>query len=213
MPGERFAVVEQSGDWAWGYCEHDRYVGYVRAGALGGLDQPSHVVDAAAALIFGEPVSRAAVVAVLPMGSRLTGREESGFLATEQGFVAMQQLRPITERIADPVSAAERLIGTPYLWGGRGIGGIDCSGLVQVAFGLAGIDLPRDSDQQMAAGQEADGELRRGDLLFWPDHVALMSGRNRAVHANGYWMRTIDEPLDDILARMGEPIAKRRVTK
>jgi hypothetical protein len=212
LPGERFAMLEQSGDWAWGYSEHDRYVGYVRAKALIEIVEPTYVVETATALMFGEPTSRAAVVAVLPMGSRLTGSDDGDFLKAGNGFVAMQQLRPIVEPFADPVTAAERLIGTPYLWGGRGIDGIDCSGLVQIAFGLAGIDLPRDSDQQVAAGSPVEGELRRGDLLFWDDHVIMMSSRDRAIHANGHWMRTVEEPLADIVARVGEPIAKQRVT-
>jgi hypothetical protein len=211
LPGEVFAVLERSGDWAWGYSGHDGYVGYVRADALKDAAEPSHVVETSTALMFAEPSSRTAVVAALPMGSRLVGAEEDGFLRTQQGFVAMQQLRPHGDRLADPVAAAERLIDTPYLWGGRGIGGIDCSGLVQVAFGLAGIGLPRDSDQQIAAGREIDGALRRGDLLFWDDHVILMSEEDRAIHANGHWMRTTEEPLADIVARTGEPIARRRV--
>jgi cell wall-associated NlpC family hydrolase len=146
------------------------------------------------------------------MGSRLAGQADGEFLATADGYVALQALRPMTESAADPATIAGRLIGMPYLWGGRGIGGIDCSGLVQIAFGHAGVALPRDSDQQMTAGRDVEGELRRGDLLFWEDHVILMTGPDRAVHANGHWMRTTEEPLADIVARTGEPIAKRRVT-
>jgi len=211
LPGERFAVLERSGDWAWGYSEHDRYVGYVRANALVDVAETTHVVETRSALMFAEPTSRSAVVAALPMGSRLSGYEESGWLRAPDGFVAMQQLRPATEPIADPVTAAERLVDTPYLWGGRGSGGIDCSGLVQVAFRMAGIDLPRDSDQQATAGRAVEGELRRGDLLFWSDHVILMCARDRAIHANGHWMRTVEEPLADIIPRLGEPVARRRV--
>lgn len=211
LPGEGFAMLERSGDWAWGYCAHDGYVGYVRADALMQPAEASHVVSTASALMFAEPTSRAPVIAVLPIASRLSGHEDDGFLRTEHGFVAMQQVRPIGAPVADPVAAAERLIDTPYLWGGRGIGGIDCSGLVQVAFGLAGIALPRDSDQQVGAGSAADGPLRRGDLLFWSDHVILLTGEEAAIHASGHWMRTAVEPLADIVARLGEPVAKRRL--
>lgn len=211
LPGERFAVLQQAGDWAWGFSEHDRYVGYVRADALVEAAQPTHVVDTPAALLFSEPSSRAAIVAVLPMGSRLAGNAEGAFLVTNAGYVPTQQLRPTAEPLADAAAAAERLVGAPYLWGGRGVGGMDCSGLVQIAFGLAGIDLPRDSDQQMTAGGPATGELCRGDLLFWDDHVIMMTGPDTAIHANGHWMGTAIEPLADIVARLGEPIAKRRM--
>ena len=211
LPGEAFAVLEWSGSWAWGYSAHDRYVGYVRAGALTEAAEATYLVESRTALMFAEPSSRSAVVAMLPMGSRLAGSVDGDFLRTEEGFVAVQPLRRVADAIDDPVAAAERLADTPYLWGGRGIGGIDCSGLVQVAFGLAGIALPRDSDQQRAAGRDAKGELRRGDLLFWDDHVVIASAGDRAVHANGHWMRTVEEPLEVIIARLGEPVARRRM--
>ena len=212
LPGESFAVLENSGDWAWGYSVHDHYVGYVRSEALAGGASFTHIVTARAALAFAEPSSRAPVRAELPMGSRIAGVAEGEFLLTDSGFVPLQLLRPNQEASEDPVLPAERLVGTPYLWGGRGIGGVDCSGLVQLAFGLAGIALPRDSDQQAAEGADIPGALRRGDLLFFPDHVVLLSAPDRAMHARGHWMRVVSEPLSDIVARLGEPVARRRVT-
>lgn len=204
-------MLERSGAWAWGYSELDHYVGYVRSDALIEPYASSHIVTARSALVFEQPTSRAAVLADLPLGSRVSGTVENGFLRTSSGYVAIQHLAPVADVIADPVAVAERLIGTPYLWGGRGIGGIDCSGLVQIAFGMAGIALPRDSDQQMTVGTEAAGPLRRGDLLFYEDHVIIMADSDRAIHASGYWMSTAAEPLADIAARLGEPRACRRV--
>lgn len=204
-------MVETSGDWAWGYRTHDHYVGYVQAEALVEAAEPTHIVTARSALIFAEPSSHAPVVAVLPMGSRISGNLEGEFVKTAQGFVPAQQLRACKDDVADPVETAEKLIGMPYLWGGRGLGGIDCSGLVQIAFGLAGIALPRDSDQQMTKGSEVTGDLRRGDLLFYANHVILLSAPDYAIHASGHWMSVMAEPLSDILARLGEPVARRRV--
>ena len=76
---------------------------------------------------------------------------------------------PAVERA---IAAALRLQGTPYLWGGRTSAGIDCSGLVQTAFGTAGIRLPRDSDQQayigrLTATRWSRAGLRRGDALYF----------------------------------------------
>ncbi|MFD1612032.1 C40 family peptidase [Sphingomonas tabacisoli] len=211
LPGERFAVLEESGDWLWGYSEHDGYVGYVRTDTLGETAKPTHIVVARSALIFREPSNRAEVAAVLPTGSRISGAVEDQFLHTNDGYVALQQLGSVDGTEPDPVAVAERLNGMPYLWGGRGIGGIDCSGLVQVAFGLAGVALPRDSDQQIAEGSEIDALLQRGDLLFYPDHVTLMTAPDQAIHASGHWMSTVIEPLEAIVARLGAPIARRRV--
>ncbi|GAA1269931.1 hypothetical protein GCM10009665_67920 [Kitasatospora nipponensis] len=83
-------------------------------------------------------------------------------------------------------------LGKPYVWGGDGPYGYDCSGLVQQAFLRAGIDLPRVADDQYAATTPiGSDELRRGDLIFWSDssrasgihHVAIYLGAGQYVEA------------------------------
>jgi len=101
---------------------------------------------------------------------------------------------------------AARFLEIPYLWGGRTSLGLDCSGLVQTAFEACGIACPRDSDMQEASfGEPVDvdlAQLRRGDLLFWPGHVALARGDGAIVHASGHEMRVLDEDVAGAVARI-----------
>lgn len=91
----------------------------------------------------------------------------------------------------DPLALARTFLGTPYEWGGLTAAGLDCSGLVHLAYRLAGVEVPRDSWQQEAAGEAipAGGE-RPGDLVTYgsgghADHVAFWLGGGRILHATG----------------------------
>ncbi|MFJ1706081.1 C40 family peptidase [Kitasatospora sp. NPDC088346] len=83
-------------------------------------------------------------------------------------------------------------VGLPFIWGGNGPDGYDCSGLVQQAYRRAGVSLPRvAADQYAATTPISSSGLRRGDLLFWSvtgraadiEHVAIYLGNNQYVEA------------------------------
>ena len=102
-------------------------------------------------------------------------------------------VRPEAE-IERAIASGRQLLETPYLWGGKTAAGIDCSGLVQVAFATAGVHLPRDSNQQFLLGQLTATRwhragLRRGDTLYFLGengrirHTALYLGGDRYLQA------------------------------
>jgi cell wall-associated NlpC family hydrolase len=129
-------------------------------------------------------------------------------VTTTGGFVPARHLAGLDAREPDSVAVAERFAGTPYLWGGKTSLGLDCSGLVQVALTACGVPCPRDSDMQEAAlGTRIDwrGEtatLRRGDLIFWKGHVAIVCDAATLVHANAYHMAVVIEPTAEAIARI-----------
>ncbi|WP_407939954.1 NlpC/P60 family protein [Nocardiopsis coralli] len=80
-------------------------------------------------------------------------------------------------------------IGKPYVWGGTGPDGFDCSGLTQAAWNAAGVSLPRTTYDQVNAGTQVSWENKQpGDLLFFygaePSHVGLYAGDGEMVHAS-----------------------------
>lgn len=194
LHGEAFEVLDLSGGWAWGYCAADHYVGYVRQDALGPARDASWRVAV--------PEARTGSGGILFMGSPIDGAIDGDALETPLGAVALADLAA-PDAILDPVTTARAFLGAPYLLGGRSVRGIDCSGLVQIAYGMAGLALPRDSDLQAAVGTPlAAGETpRRGDLAFFPGHVGMMIDGERMIHATAHSGNVTIEPLADVEAR------------
>jgi gamma-D-glutamyl-L-lysine dipeptidyl-peptidase len=95
-------------------------------------------------------------------------------------------LRPVA---ANPVEHARTLLGARYEWGGMTSAGIDCSGLVHMAFRACGHLVPRDADQQEEAGERlVETDLHGGDLVTYgppegADHIAFWVGGGRILHS------------------------------
>ncbi len=206
LGGHTSAVVESSGDWHQ-LRGDDGYAGWVHAGFLA----PVAIVATAEQRLtsLGCIVRNAGERRrVLPPAALLLPEDtiESG------RALALDALR--REYPADPAAAARTAAvifeGTSYLWGGVTPWGADCSGLVQTAFRLHGIVLPRDAWQQASVGADAGSDplaLRAGDLLFFSDrddkrvtHVGIALGDRTMVHAalgrGGFAIERLDDTDD-----------------
>jgi cell wall-associated NlpC family hydrolase len=194
LKGERITVYDISDDgWAWGQLAGDGYVGFVPAAALCACGPaPTHKVSALRTVVYTGASIKLPPVEMLSFGCQVAvTRIEGEFAQTASGqYIPMLHLAPIDAKEADFVAVAERFLGTPYLWGGKSSLGIDCSALVQLSLTACGIMCPRDTDMQeralgtaLARPSEFE-QLRRGDLVFWKGHVAIVRDETTVVHAN-----------------------------
>lgn len=214
--GADVRVFERAAGWAWIQAESDGYVGYMVESALGVREaEPTHLVAAPRSFLYPGPDLKLPRSGELSMGSAVTvtGHVETrgtryALLSSGEALVA-GHLRPVGAAATDYVAVAETLLYTPYLWGGVSGFGIDCSGLVQLAMRMAGRNVLRDSDMQAESiGEPVEPSpgflgLRRGDLVFWKGHVAIMTDAENMIHANGHTMLVSRERLSDAIDRIG----------
>lgn len=212
--GELFTVYEEKNGWVWGQCALDSYVGYARASEFASPGPaPTHRVDVFKTPLQPTPDVKRGAVDFLPMNAKVCVLAEEDRYAriADNLYVFAGHLVSIAARATDWVSVAERFVGVPYLWGGKTVDGVDCSGVIQIALEAGGIKSPRDADMMEAvlgtpiAVKPDFSGLRRGDILFWTDHVGVMVDSQRFLHANGFHMKVEVENVRDAAARIARP--------
>jgi cell wall-associated NlpC family hydrolase len=189
-----------------------------------------HVCAAEVAPVRAEPDDGAEQVTQALAGEPLAVEERAGGWARIRtaygypGWVREEALGgepdgewPGLPRAGDHVAEARAYLGAPYEWGGLTERGIDCSGLVHMAYRRLGRIVPRDAHEQEAAAERLEQEqLRPGDLVcFGPrdraDHIAFWLGEGRILHATGREgvHSVVEEPLES--ARAGDELRYARL--
>lgn len=215
LAGHRLQVLDAEDDWLLvrGHDEYEGWVhrGYVAAtnGAGDGAGNGRRVSLGCVVTVPGRPWSRP-----LPLGAELDPADV--VVAGEAVEAADRARRFPRDREAIARTAVDRFAGTYYEWGGITPWGCDCSGLVQSAFSLHAVPLPRDAWQQAEAGRHAGSQLvalQPADLLFFSErddgritHVAIALGDMRIVHLalgrGGYAVEDLRDEQDPYVCKL-----------
>jgi len=205
--GEFLDVFEMRRDgFAWVQNRIDRYVGYIDSNKVLSeeIGDLSSRISVLRTFVYLRPDLKSPPIDELTLGSYVRPLAQEGDFRklASGGYVFAKHIVAAKDiMVADYVFTAGRMMNVPYLWGGRTPKGLDCSGLVQLALDIAGIDAPRDSDQQCQVfGQPLprhwrDMAWQRGDLVFFTGHVGIMTGPEHMIHASAVDMKVTVDPL------------------
>lgn len=199
--GETFSILEERGNWLLIRMHLDNYEGWIDR------KQSLHITDE-----FMEKANNGSTHIITDKTAECYSKEDSTFLILGKGCqlplfsgnifhlgnkayttISKSKIIPSKFSVSKITGTAMDYLNVPYLWGGRSIMGVDCSGLVQMVYHMCGLDLPRDSAQQALNGKTIDfvDEVRPGDLAFFDNpsgeiiHVGIILGPGKILHASG----------------------------
>ena len=134
-------------------------------------------------------------------GFAVTTAQQSGGSSTCNGNIVLASNNIPNSTVATAIDYAEQQIGKPYVWGATGPDSFDCSGLMMMAYRVAGVDIARTSQQQWATEKRVPASrVQPGDLVFFagsdgtpsaPGHVGIVIGQGKMIeaYANGFPVR------------------------
>ncbi|HEY9343058.1 MAG TPA: C40 family peptidase [Hanamia sp.] len=196
--GEKSIIVEKIEDnWVKIKLKYDGYMGWVQQSHLSEIDEEHYLkVDKDLTSDWVNEVDYNGHIMMVPMGSSLSAFSNGkAFWRKSSVYFGGKVWNPDEIKINPKLvkQVAFKFLNTSYLWGGKSVFGIDCSGYAQMVYKFLNKQLPRDAWQQAEEGEVVNflQEAQSGDLAFFDNeegritHVGILLNEHEIIHSSG----------------------------
>jgi cell wall-associated NlpC family hydrolase len=195
--GETCVTLEKTRDrWVRVRCLYDGYEGWCQEGHV--LEGEEEHLSQSPGLLAGDLVNELGFNGgkmIIPLGSVLTGLNNGKLEWKQHNLYYKGTVFNPAEASKDEATIraiAFKFLNTAYLWGGKSVFGVDCSGFTQTLYKFLGVQLWRDAYQQATQGEVIGflQEARCGDLAFFDNdegritHVGVLLNDHEIIHAS-----------------------------
>ena len=203
--GDSFKVIRKKGSWIKIKNNLDGYKGFIKERNFPSNKKNTHKVCNLFANLYTKPNLKFKIKKKISFGSKISiTKKKNKFYKFDNFWIKKNDLKTIKYKTKDIFKDLNKFVGTKYTWGGKHFSGVDCSGLVQLFFNFNNKYCPRDSKDQIRYFKRKIKlkNIRKNDLIFWRNHVAIAISNRNLTHAYGPLNRTITMPIKKTIDRI-----------
>ena len=203
--GETFKKVKRIGSWIKIKNDIDGYKGFIKNKKFPNLQKNTHKVFKLSANLYSKPNIKYKLKYKLSFGSRVKATiKKKNFYKFDNFWIQKKDLKHVNYADSNPFKNIKRFLNVKYKWGEKNFNGIDCSGLLQIFLNFNNQFCPRDAKDQVKYFKKNVKlkNIKKNDLIFWKDHVAIVLTKNKLIHAYGPLKKVVIAPIKETINRI-----------
>ena len=196
--GDTFKKIKRTKKWIKIENDLDHYKGFIKKRNFPGNQKNTHKVCNLQACLYSQPNTKNEMKKKLSFGSKVKVVEKKrNFCKFDNLWIKKNDLKKINYKTKDTFKNIKKFMNVRYKWGGKHFKSVDCSGLIQLFFNFNNKFCPRDTKDQIKFLKKKIElkNIRKNDLIFWKEHVAVAISKQKLIHAYGPAKKTIAMPI------------------